>query len=237
MSGHPGGRIRTGAGGFTPRDVAQKDWLPWYAQQFNAAEINGSFYRTPTLEAVQSWCERTPADFRFAWKASKFITHWKRLKASAENSIALMVTRLEVLGEKCGPVLFQLPGRFHADRNRLADFIKMLPETYRYAFEFRHESWYEDAILQVLRDHNIALCLSDHHEAPAPWAVTADLVYVRGHGPTGRYKGHYPDATLKGWAEHISAWREEQKTVYVFFDNDQKSAAPTDAKQLVKLCA
>ena len=113
----------------------------------------------------------------------------------------------------------------------------MLPDAYRYAFEFRHESWYEDAILDVLRDNNITLCLSDHHEAPAPWAVTADLVYVRGHGPTGRYKGHYPDATLKDWAAHIATWRKEQKTVYVFFDNDQKSAAPTDAKLLLKLCA
>ena len=171
-----------------------------------------------------------------SFRASKFITHWRRLKASAENSIALLVTRLEVLGEKCGPVLLQLPGRFHADKDRLADFIKMLPETYRYAFEFRHESWYEDAILQILRDHNIALCLSDHHEAPAPWVVTANFVYVRGHGPTGRYKGHYPVATLRGWAEHVAAWREEQKTVYVFFDNDQKSAAPADAEQLLKLC-
>ena len=224
-------------GRFYPKDVAQKDWLAWYSEQFNATEINGSFYRTPTLEAVQAWHDRTPVDFRFAWKASKFITHWKRLKESADNSIALMVTRLEVLGEKCGPVLFQLPGRFHSDRDRLVKFIKMLPDAYRYAFEFRHESWYEDAILDVLRDNNITLCLSDHHEAPAPWAVTADLVYVRGHGPTGRYKGHYPDATLKDWAAHIATWRKEQKTVYVFFDNDQKSAAPTDAKLLLKLCA
>ena len=90
-------------GRFYPKDVAQKDWLAWYAEQFGSTEINGSFYRTPTLEAVQAWHDRTPVDFRFAWKASKFITHWKRLKESAENSIALMVTRLEVLGEKCGP--------------------------------------------------------------------------------------------------------------------------------------
>jgi uncharacterized protein YecE (DUF72 family) len=220
-------------GPFYPEEIARKNWLSWYAKQFNSTEINGSFYRTPSVEAVEGWRDRTPANFRFAWKASKFITHWKRLTARSENSIELMASRLAILGPKSGPVLFQLPGRFHADRERLASFIGMLPRDYRYAFEFRHASWYEDPILGVLRDHDIALCLSDHHAAPAPWTVTARHVYVRGHGPTGQYKGNYSEATLRSWASHIQSWRDAQKTVYVFFDNDQKSAAPKDAKRLL----
>jgi uncharacterized protein YecE (DUF72 family) len=109
-------------GSFYPEELAKKDWLRWYGQQFPTAEINGSFYRTPSLEAVEAWREQTPRDFLFAWKASKFITHWKRLTEKCENSLELMETRLKVLGRKLGPVLFQLPARFKADRERLAGF-------------------------------------------------------------------------------------------------------------------
>jgi uncharacterized protein YecE (DUF72 family) len=158
------------------------------------------------------------------------------LSAASKNSIELMVSRLAILGPKCGPVLFQLPARFRADRQRLANFLNMLPNAYRYAFEFRHVSWYDDAIFALLRDHNISLCLSDHHAAPTPWIVTAHHVYLRGHGPTGRYKGSYSEKTLRAWASHIQAWRDANKTVYVFFDNDQKSAAPRDAKRLLSMC-
>jgi Protein of unknown function (DUF763)/Protein of unknown function DUF72 len=108
---------------------------------------------------------------------SKFITHWKRLTTRSVNSIELMVSRLQILGRKCGPVLFQLPPQFRANRERLANFINLLPVTYRYAFEFRHAS--EEPILELLRDHDIALCLSDHHDAPSPWIVTARHVYAR----------------------------------------------------------
>jgi len=173
----------------------------------------------------------------FAWKASKFITHWKRLTERSANSIELMVSRLQILGRKCGPVLFQLPSRFRANRERLASFIDLLPATYRYAFEFRHESWYEEPVFQLLRDHNVSLCLSDHHDAPSPWIVTARHVYVRGHGPGGRYKGSYGKPTLRAWAYQIESWRKANRQVYVYFDNDQKSAAPKDAKRLIDLCS
>jgi uncharacterized protein YecE (DUF72 family) len=222
---------------FYPEHIPRKDWLSWYAQQFPTTEVNGSFYRTPSCEAVQQWRDRTPANFRFAWKASKFITHWKRLTERSVNSIELMESRLQILGKKCGPVLFQLPPQFCANRDRLANFINLLPATYRYAFEFRHASWYEDPILELLHDHDIALCLSDHHDAPSPWIVTARHVYVRGHGPGGRYRGTYPEPTLESWAAHIEIWRNAKRAVYVYFDNDQKSAAPKDAKRLISLCS
>lgn len=222
-------------GPFYPADVPKKRWLGWYATKFATAEINGSFYRTPSLEAVRGWAEQTPKGFVFAWKASKFITHWKRLSDKSANSIALMVTRLEALGPKAGPVLFQLPARFAADRARLASFLPMLPKRYRYAFEFRDASWYDDAIFDLLQRHGIALCMSDHHDAPAPWVVTARHVYVRGHGPTGEYRDNYSDQTLHQWARAIAEWKQQRRTVYVYFDNDQKSAAPTDAQRLMAL--
>ena len=222
-------------GPFYPNDVPKKDWLRWYATQFSATEINGSFYRTPSLDAVKAWREQTPDDFRFAWKASKFITHWKRLSEKSDNSIELMVTRLKVLGPKIGPVLFQLPPQFKPNRERLASFLKMLPKRYSYTFEFRDPGWYEEPILDVLRDRNVALCLSDHHDAPSPWVVTSSLVYVRGHGPGGRYRDRYSAETLKDWARHIRKWRKQGREVYCFFDNDQKSAAPMDAAALAEL--
>jgi len=222
-------------GPFYPKAVPKKDWLAWYATQFPTAEINGSFYRTPSLDAVRAWRAQTPRDFCFAWKASKFITHWKRLTEKCENSIDLLETRLRALSPKVGAVLFQLPPQFTKNRERLASFLTMLPRRHRYAFEFRHASWYEDDILRLLRDHDVALCLSDHHDAPSPWEVTARHVYLRGHGPGGRYRDHYPDQTLRGWAHHIRQWRRQRRTVFAYFDNDQKSAAPNDAQRLLGL--
>ena len=223
-------------GPFYPKDVPKKDWLRWYASQFPTAEINGSFYRTPSLDAVRAWRDQTPDDFVFAWKGSKFITHWKRLSEKSDNSIALIEERLKILGRKAGPVLFQLPARFTADRERLASFLEMLPRRRRrYAFEFRHASWYAPPIFDLLREHNVALCISDHHDAPAPWEVTADHVYWRGHGPGGAYKDNYSDAELRRLAGAIRKWRRARCAVYVYFDNDQKSAAPADARRLMRM--
>jgi uncharacterized protein YecE (DUF72 family) len=222
-------------GSFYPDNIPKKNWLRWYASQFKTTEINGSFYRTPSLDAVRAWRDLTPDDFLFAWKASKFITHWKRLTQKCKNSLELMETRLKVLGSKLGPVLFQLPAHFKANRERLASFLKMLNKRRRYAFEFRDESWYAPAILDLLRDHNISLCLSDHHDAPSPWEVTARHVYVRGHGPTGEYKDRYPKRTMDDWAKTIAQWRRKKLDVYCYFDNDQKTAAPKDAERLSDL--
>src|SRR5262245_32691453 len=152
-------------GPFFPENIRKKDALIYYASQFSATELNAPFYRTPTVEAVRGWVEQTPDDFLFAWKASKFITHWKRLSERCENSIALPESRLKILGRKAGPVLFQLPPQFEVNRERLASFLKMLPKRRRYVFEFRHPSWYGDAILDLLRERDVALCISDHHHA------------------------------------------------------------------------
>jgi uncharacterized protein YecE (DUF72 family) len=224
-------------GPFYPGELARKRWLQFYSTQFATTEINGSFYRTPSVEAVQAWHDQTPDEFRFAWKASKFITHWKRLSEASVNSLELLESRLRVLGKKLGPVLFQLPARFKADPDRLASFLKLLVKRRRYAFEFRDTSWYDERVFKLLRRRNIALCISDHHDAPTPWEVTADHAYIRGHGPTGRYHSRYGLKTMREWAANIANWRARGLDVHCYFDNDQKSAAPKDAKRLVQLTA
>jgi uncharacterized protein YecE (DUF72 family) len=209
--------------------VPAKRQLEYYASQFETVELNGVFYRTPTAEGVERWRVETGRDFVFSWKASKFITHWKRLSKDSINSLQLLDDRLSILGDKVEPILFQLPPGFAADEGRLGAFLALLPEHRRYSFEFRHPSWYAPNILRMLADQNIALCISDHHDAPAPWERTADYVYLRGHGPSGRYEGRYSRATLAAWCKSILAWQRAQCDVYVYFDNDQKSAAPIDA--------
>ena len=222
-------------GPFFPDKLLARHQLRFYASQFETTELNGVFYRTPTEEAVKGWQVETGKEFVFAWKASKFITHWKRLSPQCENSIALLDSRYKLLGDKGGPILFQLPPNFSEDLARLRAFVKMLPRSWRVSFEFRHSSWYCRPVFDFLAAQNIALCISDHHDAPAPWRKTADFVYARGHGPGGRYKGHYSKEALAGWARRIKAWSRESCDVYVYFDNDQKSAAPVDALQLKAL--
>lgn len=232
--GTSGWHYNSWRGPFFPDGLGLKHQLQYYASQLDTAELNGVFYRTPTPQAVQRWYAETGDDFVFAWKASKFITHWKRLSQSAVNSLALLEQRLSLLHEKAGPILFQLPPHFDADGGRLTAFLDLLNRQRRYCFEFRHPSWYAPKVLRLLQERNIALCLSDHHDAPAPWMRTADFIYIRGHGPSGRYRGRYAEFTLGQWAVRIRAWRKRYD-VYVYFDNDQKSAAPADALKLRRL--
>lgn len=219
-------------GTFFLKQILVKHHLAYYATQFITTELNGVFYRTPSLESVHAWRDHTADDFVFAWKASKFITHWKRLSDNSRNSLALIEERLKILGPKAGPVLFQLPPRFKADVQRLRSFLKLLSKRRRYAFEFRHPSWYTDECIAVLTERGVALCVSDHRDAPSPWIATAPFVYVRGHGPGGAYKGRYGARSLGVWADRVLAWTGENRDVYVYFDNDQKSAAPSDAAKL-----
>ena len=237
-------RVRIGTSGwhydswwgpFYPEGLRKKDGFPYYVSRFPTTELNTPFYRTPSLEAVRAWAEQAPEGFVFAWKASKYITHWNRLTEGSANGLRLIEERLNLLGDKAGPVLFQLPPKMTVNRERLADFFGMLPRTRRYAFEFRHPSWYEPAILDLLRDHDASLCLSDHAAAPSPWEATASFVYVRGHGPSGRYWGTYSDEALAKWADDIGRWTDEGRDVFCYFDNDIKSAAPADAQRLMNL--
>ena len=236
------GRIRIGTSGwaykdwngpFYPEEVKARDRLAYIARRFSTLEINASFYRMPTDKAVAAWREQTPEDFVFAWKASRYITHNKKL-TDPTDSLAYMFQQTKGLGDKLGPILFQLPPNLRRNDQRLADFLKALPRRGRFAFEFRHPGWYDPTVFDLLRDHGVGFCISDHHDAPAPFETTADFVYLRGHGPGGRYHGRYGQAALKDWAGHIRRWRKDHD-VFVYFDNDIKSAAPADAQQLIEM--
>ena len=218
-------------GGFYPPGLPSKAWLAFYAERFDTVEINGSFYRMPKEAAVTGWHERSPDGFLFAWKASRYITQAKRLKDAADP-LAYVLGRASGLKKKLGPILFQLPPQMRRDEARLAEFLGLLPKTHRFCVEFRDPGWYASGVLRLLADHGVALCVSDHHAAPAPPEATADFVYVRLHGPGGRYFGRYPDGELAVWAERIAAWRSEGRDIFAYFDNDIEGAAPLDAAAL-----
>jgi len=218
-------------GPFYPKDVSKAKALAYYASQFDAVELNAPFYRTPTARSIENWFETTPDDFRFAWKASQFITHRKRLLVD-DRSLEMLESGLDRLGHKLGPVLFQLPPMMKVDRERLAGFLPRLNPARRYSVEFRHPSWYDPAIFDLLGEYNVALCVSDHDAAPAPREISADWVYIRNHGSSGHYHGNYSDDALRDWASFIAGCREEGRDVWCFFDNDVKSAAPADALKL-----
>jgi uncharacterized protein YecE (DUF72 family) len=213
-------------GPFFPKGLPLKNQLPFYAGRFGTTELNGVFYRTPSLDAVRTWRDQTGENFVFAWKASKFITHWKRLSNNSVNSLALIEERLSVLGKKAGPILFQLPPNFEVDTEKLASFFKLLSKERRYSFEFRHPSWYQPRVFKLLSESNVALCLSDHHDAPSPWKRTADFIYIRAHGPGGRYKGHYRSQTMSEWAKRIRSWKKQGCDVFVYSTTIRRAPLP-----------
>lgn len=223
-------------GAFYPRGLKQKEEFAHYASLFDTVEINGSFYRLPIETAPTRWRDQAPENFVYAWKYPRWLTHYYKLKDPAA-SYDLVFGRMSGLRETEGPVLFQLHPRMVKDRERLATALKLLPNTKRAAYEFRHPSWYDDDIFALLREHDAALCISDHADAPAPWCATASWVYIRGHGPSGRYHGSYADTALRTWAKRIRAWRAEGNDVFCYFDNDIGAAAPHDALRLKNLLA
>ncbi|MDB5452778.1 MAG: hypothetical protein JWO33_1356 [Caulobacteraceae bacterium] len=231
--GCSGWAYRDWKGPFYPADLKDAERLAFYQSRFSTAEINASFYRVPQAQAVANWAANAPPGFVFAWKASRFVTHNKKLK-DCEESLAFILERMSPLGEE-GPVLFQLPPNLHLNLERLATFVGWLPRSRRATFEFRHLSWYDPAVYELLADNDLSLCISDHHAAPSPWIATASYVYVRGHGPGGRYHGTYDEADLAAWADHIRRWRAEGRAVFSYFDNDIKSAAPADAARLIAM--
>lgn len=220
--------------GFYPPRLKSDARLSWYAEQFDTVEINASFYRLPSEAAVASWAAAAPPDFLFAWKASRYITHARKL-IDPRASLDLVFGRMAPLGAALGPALFQLPPRFRRNDARLAAFLSQLPSGHRVAMEFRDASWFCPEVMTLLADHDVAFCIGDHADAPSPWEATASFVYLRGHGPAGTYAGRYPSDCLADWARRLDAWRAAGRDVYVYFDNDIGGAAPLDASALLEL--
>jgi uncharacterized protein YecE (DUF72 family) len=237
------GRIRIGTSGwsyghwlgtFYPKGTRQQDLLTAYAGRFETVEINRTFYKLPAAEAVAAWRAKAPAGFLFAAKASRYLTHRKKLK-DPEEPVARLLGCVEVLGEMLGPVLFQLPPRWRVNPDRLQRLLEELPDRHRYTFEFRDTTWHDDRIFELLSRRGAAFCIFDLAGKPSPIEVTAGFVYIRLHGPGAAYQGSYHGRTLSAWARRILAWSEAGKDVYCYFDNDEKAYAPHDALRLKEM--
>jgi uncharacterized protein YecE (DUF72 family) len=203
----------------------------YYLRYFDTVELNNTFYRLPDKSTMRAWRDAAPPDFRFALKGSRFISHMKKLK-DPEASIARFFDRIDILGEKTGPILFQLPPAWPVDVERLAAFLAALPPHYRYAFEFRNPTWTNEETLSALRRRNAAYCIFELAGYQTPLIVTADFVYLRLHGPGGKYQGDYSSRVLDRWAGRIEAWSREGKDVWAYFDNDDSGYAPKNALEL-----
>ncbi|MCC9168547.1 DUF72 domain-containing protein [Pontibacter harenae] len=221
-------------GNFYPEGLKAKDFTSHYLQFFRTVEINNSFYKLPSAQTFANWRSSVPEDFIFAVKASRFITHMKKLK-DPQESIARFFENVNHLGEKVGPILFQLPPGWGLNEERLANFLALLPPYHRYTFEFRHHSWYSEGVLNLLRQHNVAFCIYELEYHFSPMEVTADFVYIRLHGPENKYSGSYSEEGLRWWAGNCLEWRRQGKDVYIYFDNDQAGYAAFNAKRLQEL--
>ena len=232
--GTSGWNYKHWVGRFYPERIRPADMLEFYAQNFKTVELNNSFYHLPSIKSFGAWRETVTKDFVFAVKGSRFITHMKKLKAP-KTSTRKFFTRVEKLEEKLGPVLFQLPPHWRLNVQRLATFVERMPKQYRYAFEFREQSWFTPEVYELLREHHAGLCIYHMSGYTTPLAVTADFVYVRFHGAQSTYGGSYSDAQLKVWAKHLVQWRDEGKEVFAYFNNDPGAHAVYNAKTLINL--
>jgi uncharacterized protein YecE (DUF72 family) len=216
-------------GTFYPEKLPQKQWLSYYLEHFDTVELNNTFYRLPTLDAMNAWRENTPANFLFAVKGSRFITHNLKL-GRPENAIQNILPRAETLGKKLGPILWQLPPKWRMNAERLTEFLQALPPYHRYVFEFREPSWLNASIYALLERFNAGFCIYEIAGFHSPLITTTDFAYVRLHGPgEKKYQGSYERRTLRRWARQIENWYDVGKSVYVYFDNDEAGYAPHNA--------
>ncbi|MBA3912545.1 MAG: DUF72 domain-containing protein [Acidobacteriales bacterium] len=219
---------------FYPAKMPPAQYLGFYAQHFRSVEINNSFYRLPTPEAFTQWREHSPPGFVFAVKASRFITHMKKL-LDPELAFHRFFERADLLQEKLGPILFQLPPRWAVNLGRLDAFFSALPPQHQYVLELREQSWCIPEVFHLCSHYRVALCIHDYGGSEWPGEITADFTYLRMHGPTGAYYGAYSDHALQGVASRIRKWQRELKQVYVYFNNDPEGHAITDAQRLSRM--
>jgi uncharacterized protein YecE (DUF72 family) len=238
------GQVRIGTSGwsykhwrglFYPPRLPARDWFAFYARSFDTVEINNTFYRLPSTGAFAAWRRQAPPGFVYAVKASRYLTHRKKLTDPAAGLEALL-GRARLLGPHLGPVLYQLPPHWRCNRDRLRDFLAALPRDLRHVFEFRDPSWYNDAVRELLTEAGAGFCIHDLRGSEAPPWVTGPLVYVRFHGAVGeRYGGRYDADHLRRWAEPIDGLSGAGRDVYVYFNNDAGGHAVANARQLQEL--
>lgn len=233
------GKIRIGTSGwlykhwrgtFYPKGLPQKDEFEYFSLFFNTVELNNPFYRLPSRETFEGWKQKSKPDFLYIVKASRYITHMKKLK-DTEDALELFLNNCDGLEDKLGPILFQLPPHWELNIERFETFLKTLPKGYRFAFEFRNETWYHPEVYKLLKKYKCAFCIYQLAGHMSPIEVTTDFVYLRLHGPTkNKYQGSYDFKTLKGWAEKSREWQAAGKDVFIYFDNDDSGFAAFNAQ-------
>ncbi len=221
-------------GPFYPPKLPASKMLEFYTQQFDTVELNNTFYRLPLETGLRSWREDTPKGFCFAVKGSRFLTHMKKLR-DPEQGVARFFERVDQLGKKLGPVLFQLPPWWEINLERLEHFVNVLPPGHRYAFELRNPTWHTPEVYRLLHRHNAAFCIFEIAGFASGIEITANFTYIRLHGPGGAYQGSYGGETLEEWAGRIRRWRGELRAIYIYFDNDQAAYAVENALTLKRL--
>ena len=220
---------------FYPRGLAQRNWLAYYAGAFGCVEVNSTFYNLPTVETVARWREQTPADFRFVLKASRYLTHVRRLR-DPQDSVKRFLERARPIRRRLAAVLVQLPPNFSVDVARLRATLHAFPRTLRIAVEFRDKSWFVDDVRALLQQHDVALCLADRkNELEGPDWNTASWSYVRFHEGEGTPYPCYSESALDAWAGRFSA-QDPSGDAYAFFNNDSRACALHDAAVFAGAC-
>jgi len=214
-------------GNFYPEDLPAAKMLPFYAEQFSTTEINYTFHRIPAPKTIENWKQLTQDNFRFSLKAPQKITHWSKLRDCADT-LDYFCKVISGLGERLGPVLFQLPPTFKKDADVLSSFLRELPST-RAAFEFRHESWFNDEIYELLRSRNIALCIADTETIETPKTITANYGYLR------LRREDYQRIDVERWAKFVREQEADWQHVFVYFKHEESGIGPKLAQQMMQL--
>jgi uncharacterized protein YecE (DUF72 family) len=221
-------------GRFYPEKLRKEKWLEHYARHFDTVEINNTFYHLPKEQTMVNWRDRVPPGFLFAVKASRYITHIKKLRNTADE-VERFFSLATLLGEHLGPILYQLPPNLHKDLGRLEEFIASIPMRDRAVFEFRDASWHQQDTFDLLNKHGVALCVHDMGDKAPPRVVTGGMIYVRFHGTNGRYQGDYPDFMLQDWAGWIRSQIGSARAAYAYFNNDISGHALKNAQTLKQI--
>jgi uncharacterized protein YecE (DUF72 family) len=219
---------------YYPRGLTRTKWLHHYSRDFPTVEINNSFYRLPSEKSFTNWKDSVPDDFVFSVKASRYVTHIKRLKDSA-SAVNTFVSRAHFLGSKLGPLLYQLPPNMRRDDRILEDFLAALPQGYYHVLEFRHRSWFDDAVFRLLRRYNVGVCVFDMLGFISPLVATSNLAYIRFHGSARLYSSYYSEEELSRWATDILLLGKQVEVVYIYFNNDAEAFAVRNALTLRRL--
>lgn len=223
---------------FYPEELSKSEWLPYYAEHFKTVEINNSFYRIPKKSTLEKWHEQTPGHFRFTMKGNQYITHRKKLvdDEKMRDRLRYFYEVIEVLGGKLGCVLWQLPGNLHRNDEKLEKFCSRLSSDFKNEMEFRHESWFAEPVMEILKKYDVSYCiLSAPDNLPEQFITTSDTAYVRFHGKKEWYRYDYSAEAeeLKKWADRIK--KLKARRVYLYFNNDYEAKAVFNGKKMQEL--